>query len=89
MAAKKIQILVFYRVNNPLGFDGHSFDDIDDNEEQKEVTKLFKYTDGDCNNFIYIYSLKDLSEFQEDFNDENCDLGDGTNWWCKLLTISF
>ena len=88
MAAKKVQVLVFYKVKNPLNFDEHSFDDMNDNEAYKEVTKLFKYTDDDCNNFIHIYSPKDLTDFQEDFNDENCDLCDGTNWWCKLLTIS-
>ena len=88
METKKVQILAFYKVNNPLGFDGHSFDDMDDESTYKELLRLWRETLGDPNFYVYFYPVEDLSDFQEDFNDENCDLCDGSNWWCKLLAIS-
>lgn len=88
MAAKKVQILAFYKVNNPLGFDGHSFDDMDDESAYKKLLRLAGETLDGLNFYVYFYSVEDLTDFQLDFNDENCELCDGSNWWCKLLTIS-
>ena len=77
MANKKKQILAFYRVTNPLGFDRHTFDTWDDESTYKELQKLLEYTNDNY-----------LTDFQEDFNDEECDMCDGSNWWCRLLNVS-
>ena len=88
MATKKVQILAFYKVNNPLGFDGHSFDEMDDETAYKELDRLAEETLDNSDSYVYFYPVEDLSDFQNDFNDENCELCDGSKWWCKLLTIS-
>ena len=88
MATKKVQILAFYKVNNPLGFNGHSFDEMDDETAYKELDRLARETLGNSDSYVYFYPVEDLTDFQNDFNDENCELCDGSNWWCKLLTIS-
>lgn len=88
MATKKVQILAFYKVNNPLGFDGHSFDEMDDETAYKELLRLDGETLDNPNFYVYLYDVEDLAYFQNDFNDENCELCDGSKWWCKLLTIS-
>ena len=88
MATKKVQILAFYKVNNPFGFDGHSFDDMDDETAYKELLRLAEDTWDDPDSYVYFYAVEDLTDFQLDFNDENRELCDGSNWWCKLLTIS-
>jgi len=85
------KVLVFYRVDNPLGFDRHSFDNMDDDEAYKELMKLVKYEDDhnddfddDFNGFIRIFDTMHLADFQDDFNDEVLDDG----WWCILLNVS-
>ena len=85
MANKKKQILAFYRVANPLNFDRHYFDLMDDDDAYKELQKLLEYTNDNCDDYVHFYSPEDLTDFQEDFNDEECD---GSNWWCRLLTVS-
>ena len=40
MATKKVQILAFYKVNNPLGFDGHSFDEMDDHAMMNDELEI-------------------------------------------------
>ena len=88
MATKKVQILAFYKAYNPLGFDGHSFDDMDDETAYKELRRLAEETLDNPNFYVYFYPVEDLADFEYDFNDDNYDLCNGSNWWCKLLTIS-
>lgn len=88
MANKKKQILAFYRVVNPFGFDRHTFDTWDDESAYKELQKLLGYSNANFDNFVHFYSVEDLRDFEVDFNDESCDMCDGSNWWCRLLTIS-
>lgn len=88
MANKKKQILAFYRVANPLGFGRHTFDTMDDEDTYKELQKLLDYTNNNFDDYVHFYSTEDLTDFQEDFNNEECDMCDGSNWWCKLLILS-
>lgn len=88
MANKKRQIIAFYRVANPLGFDRHTFDTWDDESTYKELQKLLEYTNDNFDSYVRFYSVEDLTDFQEEFNDEECDMCDGSNWWCRLLNVS-
>lgn len=88
MANKKRQILAFYRDASPLGFDRHTFDTWDDESTYKELQKLLGLTNDNLDSYVYFYSVEDLTDFQEDFNNEECDMCDGSNWWCRLLTVS-
>jgi len=72
-------VLAFYKVNNSLGYERHTFDDMYDNPKGiKEM--LSKLKDGE----LKMYNLGDAREasfFQEDYNDEEMDGG----WWCVLI----
>jgi len=74
-----MQFLIFYAVDNSLGFDRHTFDGIDDKE--KIIRKIRALPDEER----HIYALTtdhdarylNIDEFVEDYNDEILDGG----WW--------
>lgn len=74
-----MQFLIFYAVDNSLGFHRHTFDGIDDKE--KIIRKIRALPDEER----HIYALTtdrdarylNIDEFVEDYNDEILDGG----WW--------
>lgn len=78
--------LAFYKVDNSLGYERHTFDDIyDDPCRIQEM--LFKLPNDECRIYDLNTNLKragmflDLSDLIEDYNDEELDGG----WWSVLL----
>lgn len=80
------RFLAFYKVDNSLGYERHTFDSLYD-EPSKIREMLDKLPDEECR----IYDLNtntfrsgmflDLSDLIEDYNDEELDGG----WWSVLL----
>lgn len=74
----KIPIIVFYPVDNKMGYDRHSFDCMSDFEVFAE---LYKSDERDwyvahTNSFRCHYP--NLAEFADNYNNEDYDGG----WWC-------
>ena len=80
------RFLAFYKVDNSLDYERHSFDGLCD-EPDKVRNMLLELPDEECR----IYDLNvnkhrtgmflDLSDLIEDYNDEELDGG----WWSVLL----
>lgn len=71
--------IAFYKVDNPLGFDRHTFD-YKDSEEIKSHLQQLKDAGGE----VEIFNLEDILSiysFVEGYNDEIFDGG----WWCVLI----
>lgn len=69
----------FYKVDNSLGFDRHSFDDMSAEQIELHLQPLLN-----DNNEAAIVNLDDKESvefFTEEYNDEIYDLG----WWCVLI----
>lgn len=78
--------LAFYKVDNSLGYERHTFDDIyDDPYRIQEM--LFKLPNDECRIYDLSTNLNgagmflDLSDLIDDYNDEELDGG----WWSVLL----
>lgn len=73
--------LAFYKVENSLGLERHSFDCEDKSEKIMET--LAKLPDGECK----VYDMDNYgwgtnaADFEEDYNDEELDGG----WWCIVI----
>lgn len=83
------RFLAFYKVDNSLGYERHTFDDIYDKPD-KILERLVELPDDE----FRIYDLNtnlnrtgkflDISDLVEDYNDEELDGG----WWSVLLEYS-
>lgn len=72
-------ILAFYRVDNSLKYERHTFDYIAD-EPKKILEMLLKLDDEE----LSIYDMDDMDDvidFEVDYNDEILDGG----WWCVAI----
>lgn len=74
--------LVFYKVDNSMDYDRHTFDGLDGNEAYAMLANLpedevhfYELTEG------YNTRGPSLSDFIEDYNDEELDGG----WWCTII----
>ena len=74
----KIPIIVFYPVDNEMGFDRHSFDYMSDIDAFCRLNRLDerKWYVAHTDSFSCRYP--NLAEFTEDYNSEDFDGG----WWC-------
>jgi hypothetical protein len=72
--------LAFYKVDNSLGYERHTFDDIYDKPERIKE-KLFMLNDDELR--CYDMSTPETAdELVEDYNDE---IIDGSGWWCIVI----
>lgn len=77
-------ILAFYKVDNSLGYERHTFDNI---AKQKEILAMLqKLPDEEVsfyNTDIYSWGTQEIGmeTFETDFNDEIFDGG----WWCVVI----
>ena len=79
-------IIAFYKVDNSLNYDRHSFDYIRDNSEEikrqlsllpDEELKIY-----DMNSYGYgNMPSPNMADFEDDYNDEILDGG----WWCIII----
>ncbi len=77
--------LAFYKVENSLGLERHSFDCEDNSEKIMET--LVQLPDGECK----VYDMEhygwgkepgpNAADFETDYNDEELDGG----WWCIVI----
>lgn len=82
-------ILVFYPVENVLGWERHDFDCMDDETAfkvlwehgDKVYARFYDMTQRKSGDFYYMGTPDD---FETDYNDEELDGG----WWCKSLHVS-
>ena len=78
--------LAFYKVDNSLGYERHTFDDIYD-DPNRILKMLYNLPDDECRisdlstNLHRTGMFLDLSDLIEDYNDEELDGG----WWSVLL----
>ena len=73
-------VLAFYKVNNSMGYERHTFDDIYDKPERIRE-KLFMLDDDELR--CYDMSTPETAdELVEDYNDE---IIDGNEWWCVII----
>ena len=77
--------LAFYKVDNSLGLERHSFDCEDKSEKIMET--LAKLPDGECKIYNMDYygwgnrPAPNAADFEEDYNNEELDGG----WWCIVI----
>lgn len=75
--------LVFYKVDNSMGYERHDFDDPDSSKAWDMLMNL----PAEERNFYevkigYDTSGPSLSDFIEDYNNEDYDDG---GWWCTYI----
>ena len=75
-------IIAFYKVDNSLNYERHSFDAMCD--EPEKILEMLNKLPGeelkiyDANNYGYAHRVQpNLVDFEEDYNDEELDGG----WW--------
>lgn len=76
--------IAFYKVDNSMGYERHTFDHIYD--KPKEIFKMLKKLDEDEWKLYemsvgYDTKMPSLDDFEEDYNNEELDGG----WWCVLI----
>jgi len=71
--------LAFYKVDNSLGFDRHSFDDM--SAEQIELHLQPLLNDDNEAAIVNLDDDESIEYFTEEYNDEVYDLG----WWCVTI----
>ena len=78
-------IIAFYKVENSLGLERHSFDNEEDGKKILET--LAQLPDGECKVYdMSVYGYGNLPcpnavDFKEDYNNEELDGG----WWCVVI----
>ncbi len=69
-------LLAFYKVDNSLNYERHTFDLIDN--PQEIIKMLYGLSDDE----LRVYDIEaDLDAFEDDYNDEILDNG----WWCVVI----
>ena len=80
-------ILAFYRVDNSLKYERHTFDDL--YEQPNKILDMLKKLDDDewrlYHTSVYGYGdvtpCPNMADFEDDYNDEILDGG----WWCVVI----
>lgn len=72
--------LAFYKVNNSLNYERHTFDNIYDKPQEIEKM-LLPLLDKDEAAIVNVEDKESLDYFVEEYNDEIYDGG----WWCVLI----
>ena len=79
--------IVFYKIDNSLNYDRHEFDALCDKPQeildmlQQLPDEEVKFYDAD--QYSWQSKSPSLTDFEEDYNDEELDGG----WWCIVLPI--
>ena len=72
-------LLAFYKVDNSLGYERHSFDDIYD--KPQEIKDMLCGLPDDELRVYDMDNSYDVDDLKEDYNDEILDNG----WWCIVI----
>ena len=72
-------ILAFYRVDNSLKYERHTFDYIA--EEPKKILEMLSKLDDEELRIYDMDDKYDVVDFEVDYNDEILDGG----WWCVAI----